>query len=114
MVFVPTPIQREPESPRVRELSQQLESVIAEFRRRYAMNDSEIRQALLHAAGRSGGSGRRRPMVALVAAAGAGAVALGGLVSSATTKGDARAMPVIALVIVMLVVVVGIAAFRNR
>jgi hypothetical protein len=64
VVFVPTPIQP-PESPRVRELSRKIQELIAEFQQRYPMTPAEIRQALFHAAGTTGGYPRR--LLAVVA-----------------------------------------------
>lgn len=112
MVYVPTSPPGEPVSPRVRELSKQLEQVADDFRRRYAMSDSEIRQALLHAAGRSGASGARRPVVALAAGAVAALVGLGVFVAG--RAGEGAALPLVEIAIGALVIGFVLVRLRNR
>lgn len=86
-MFVPTPIQP-PESPRVRELSQRIRQLIADFQRQYPMTPGEIRQALLHAAGGVGGGYPRRFVAILVG--GLAAVLGVGVFASRSVEGGAN------------------------
>jgi hypothetical protein len=112
-VYVPTPV-GPPESPRVRELSQRIQQIITDFQRQYPMTPAEIRQALLHAAGATGGHGR--PIVALVAG---GLAALAGIgvfaLRSVEGGGGERAFPVM-LAIGIVIAGVGLVVMikRNR
>jgi len=115
MVYVPTPpSSSEPVSPRVRELSKQLEQVAEEFRRRYAMSDAEVRQALEHAAGRRGGAGARRPAIALLGGVVAALVGLGVFASRAAEPGSAAAVPWVAIAVGVVVVGFVLVRLRNR
>ncbi len=114
MVYVPTPRPEEPPSPRVRELSRQLEQVADEFRRRYAMSDAEVRQALEHAAGRRGGAGVRHPAVAILAGVVVALVGLGVFVSRAGEPGGAPTVPWVEIAIGVVVVGFILVRLRNR
>jgi len=112
-VYVPTPV-GPPESPRVRELSQKIQQIISDFQRQYPMTPAEIRQALLHAAGATGG--HHRPLLALVA--GGLAALLGiGVFASRSIKGGGgeQAFPVL-LAVGILIAGVGLVVMikRNR
>ena len=108
-MFVPTPVQP-PESPRVRELSQRVQELIRDFQRQYPMTSTEIRQALQHASGASGGD--RRALVAAMAAGVAGALGVGLFV--ARGGGDASAIPMVVLVAVLAAVAGLVVAIRRN
>jgi hypothetical protein len=110
-VFVPTPIQP-PESPRVRELSQQIQQLLSDFQRRYPMTPAEIRQALLHAAGATGG--HTRPILALVAGGLAALLGIGVFASrSIEGGGGERTFPVM-LAIGIVIAGVGLVVMIKR
>jgi len=97
-VFVPTPVQQ-PESPRVRELSQRIQELVRDFQHQYPMTPTEIRQALQHASGAPGGE--RRPVVAVALAGQVAALRIAVFVSrAAKSGGDTTAVPIMMVVAV--------------
>jgi len=109
-VFVPTPIQP-PDSPRVRELSQRIQQHVTDFQHQYPLTPTEVRQALLHAAGSAGGN--RRPLFA--ALAGGIAALLGFAVFSARAgeRGNATGFPIVLAVGFFAVLLAVVAAVRR-
>lgn len=112
-MYVPTPIQP-PESPRVRELSQKIQQIISDFQRQYPMTPAEIRQALLHAAGATGG--HRGPLVALVAGGLAALLGIGVFASGSIEGGGGEQGFPLVLAAGILIAGVGlvVALKRNR
>lgn len=110
-MFVPTPVQP-PESPRVRELSQRIQELILEFQRQYPMTSTEIRQALLHAAGASGGD--RRPVVAMALAGVVAALGIGVFASRVSERGGEAASFPIMVVIAVVAAVFGVVIAIKR
>jgi len=110
-VFVPTPIQP-PDSPRVRELSQRIQQLVTDFQHQYPMTPAEIRQALLHAAGSSGGN--RRPLLAALAGGIAAVLGFGVFAAQAGGRGgDTAGFPIVLVVGVFAALLAVVVAVRR-
>lgn len=112
MVFVPTPVQP-PESPRVRELSHEIQQLISDFQRRYPMTPTEIRQALLHASGATGG-GHPRRLLAVVAGGLAAMLGVGAFAARSAGSGADITWGPIVIAIGVVAVAMGLVVAVRR
>jgi len=112
VVYVPMPVQP-PESPRVRELSQKIQQLIADFQRQYPMTPAEIREALFHAAGHVGGAFPRR-LVAVLLGGVAAMLGVGVLVTRGGAEGTGITIAPIIVAVGVAAAAVGLVAAARR
>ena len=115
-MFVPVPTERPP-TPRVRELSRQIEQLVLEFQSSYPnTTDSEIGQALRHVASTSGGARKPAVITGLLLAGGLGFGLLFFFAKSGGLPIDGFELRTMILLVAALTAVVGIgtALFANR
>jgi VIT1/CCC1 family predicted Fe2+/Mn2+ transporter len=100
----------QPESPRVRELSQRLARTIDEFQRQYPMKANEIRQALRIAAGETSRGERSAGLPLIV-----GALVFAGLAGVLFFQASGEGGPWITVVLVgTILIAVGLIVARRK
>jgi len=92
-------------------LSQRIQDLIRDFQHQYPMTNGEIRQALLHAAGRAGGGSR--PVALLVAGVMVAVLGVGLFVARSAGSGGDAPIPIVAVVGLFAALIAAVVAIRR-